>query len=103
MTEYELILVRKAVEHAVKIAAPGIHEPIRNAIMLSVVGRLRHQLNIPAAPLETAHHDLYKTGDKDAPDIIKDRNGEVVLELCRRCNLGEAELVKSCNSKTVKL
>lgn len=37
-------------------------------------------------------HVLYETGDKDAPDVIKDRNGEVVLSLCRNCGRGEAEL-----------
>lgn len=37
-------------------------------------------------------HDLYKTGDKDAPDRIKDNNGEVVLSLCKRCGKAEAEL-----------
>lgn len=41
-------------------------------------------------------HDLYKTGDPDAPDVIKDRNGEVVLGLCRRCNKGEIELEQPC-------
>lgn len=39
-------------------------------------------------------HDLYKSGDEDAPDNIKDRNGEVVLALCRRCGKGEADLDK---------
>lgn len=37
-------------------------------------------------------HDLYKPGDKDAPEQIRDRNGYVVLELCRRCGKAEAEL-----------
>ena len=41
-------------------------------------------------------HDLYRTGDADAPDCIKDRNGEVVLGLCRKCNRGEIELVELC-------
>ena len=41
---------------------------------------------------ESKVHDLYKTGDEDAPDAIKDRNGEVVLALCRKCNRGESEL-----------
>lgn len=41
-------------------------------------------------------HDLYKTGDADAPDVIKDRNGEVTLGLCRRCGKGEADLVDPC-------
>jgi hypothetical protein len=44
----------------------------------------------------TDTHDLYRTGDKDAPDIIKDRNGHVVLELCRRCGRGEIELSAPC-------
>lgn len=46
-------------------------------------------------------HDLYKTGDKDAYRAIKDTNGEVVLDCCRRCGLGEIELtrVKECCSK----
>ncbi len=42
-------------------------------------------------------HDIYKTGDPDAPDVIKDRNGEVVLSLCRRCGRGECELDEPCN------
>lgn len=41
-------------------------------------------------------HDLYKTGDADAPDVIRDRNGEVVLAMCRRCGKGEIELKQPC-------
>lgn len=37
-------------------------------------------------------HLLFKTGDPDAPEVIKDRNGEVVLEQCRRCGKAEREL-----------
>lgn len=44
-----------------------------------------------------AQHDLYKTGDPDAPRDIKDNNGEVVLGLCRRCNRGEIELREPCD------
>ncbi len=40
-----------------------------------------------------SEHDLYKDGDKDLPDSILDANGEVVLRLCRRCGLGEIDLV----------
>lgn len=46
-------------------------------------------------------HELYKTGDKDAPDPIKDRNGEVVLGLCRRCGKGEIELSEPCTASSV--
>ena len=37
-------------------------------------------------------HDLYVTGDDDSPDQIKDRNGEVVLQLCKVCRKAESEL-----------
>lgn len=43
-------------------------------------------------------HDLYKTGDSDAPEQIKDRNGEVALNLCRRCGRGEVELSAPCDT-----
>jgi hypothetical protein len=42
-------------------------------------------------------HDLYKTGDVDAPDVIKDGNGEVALGLCRKCGRGEIELTEPCD------
>lgn len=41
---------------------------------------------------EDCAHILYKTGDADAPNSIKDRNGEVVLDLCRLCGRAETEL-----------
>jgi hypothetical protein len=44
-------------------------------------------------------HVLYKTGDADAPDVIKDRNGEVVLGLCRVCGRGEIELEHPCTPR----
>ena len=45
-------------------------------------------------------HNLYKTGDADAPSAIKDRNGEVVLDLCKRCGQGEGELGPTCSGIT---
>lgn len=38
-------------------------------------------------------HELYKTGDADAPEQIKDRNGEVVLDQCRYCRRAESQLL----------
>jgi hypothetical protein len=38
-------------------------------------------------------HDFYTTADKDRPEVICDRNGEVVLNLCKRCGKGEADLI----------
>lgn len=41
-------------------------------------------------------HNLYTKEDKDVPECIKDRNGDVVLTLCKTCGKGEAELVEPC-------
>lgn len=43
-------------------------------------------------------HDLYQTGDKDAPPVILDINGEVTLGLCKRCGRGEADLIEPCDA-----
>lgn len=45
-------------------------------------------------------HLLYETSDSDAPDCIKDRNGEVVLGLCKVCGKGESELSGPCVPKS---
>ena len=44
-------------------------------------------------------HDLYETNDPNAPDSIKDSNGEVVLGLCRKCGRGESELTEPCTQQ----
>lgn len=41
-------------------------------------------------------HVLYETGDTDVPDSIMDRNGDVVLALCRKCGKGEVQLDGPC-------
>lgn len=41
-------------------------------------------------------HSLYRTGDADAPAVIKDQNGDVVLALCRLCDQAEVELTPTC-------
>ncbi len=46
-----------------------------------------------------AKHKLYETGDEDAPSFILNRNGEVVLALCRVCGGGEASLPIECPGK----
>lgn len=37
-------------------------------------------------------HALYTDADKDRPDVICDSNGQVTLDLCKRCGKGESEL-----------
>lgn len=41
-------------------------------------------------------HTLYQGGDIDMPAVILDSNGDVVLDLCKVCGRGEADLVEPC-------
>lgn len=44
-------------------------------------------------------HELYKDGEANIPDSIKDRNGQVALGLCKNCKKGEADLSQPCYKK----
>jgi hypothetical protein len=48
-------------------------------------------------------HDCYSGFDPAAPDAIKDRNGEVVLGLCKVCGAGEIELEEPCDERLARL
>src|SRR3546814_18032230 len=56
------------------------------------------ELGALASPERGLEHQLYKTGDSDAPEQILDRNGEVALSLCRQCGKGEIELSEACGA-----
>ncbi len=43
-------------------------------------------------------HVYFQTGDADAPDYIKDRNGEVVLGMCKLCRKAENEIGDICEA-----
>lgn len=51
--------------------------------------------------LATGLHTLYKTNDPEAPATIRDRNGEVVLSLCKVCGKAEGELGEPCHAPAV--
>ncbi len=44
-------------------------------------------------------HRLYETGDIGAPSAILDRNGEVVLSLCKVCGGAEGAMPTDCPEK----
>ena len=97
--------------------------PARRAVLEAYRGRIQDGVNdalnagivvtveqVPLRPLTMGHyatvvhvrdersfaHDLYTEDDEDPPQAILDRNGSVVLSLCKRCGLGEAELDYPC-------
>lgn len=41
-------------------------------------------------------HDFYTDHDENVPVQIQDRNGQVVLALCKRCGQAENELQEKC-------
>ncbi len=41
-------------------------------------------------------HQLYRDGDQFIPQAILDRNGQVVLDLCKLCGRAEVELDYPC-------
>jgi hypothetical protein len=57
MTEYELNCARQAFERALEVGAPGLSEVIRRAILNNATTKLRHQLNVPAKPLNIRIED----------------------------------------------
>lgn len=52
---------------------------------------------------ELPTHDLYKTGDDDAPAAVQDRHGGVVLGQCRRCGKAECELTEPCTRQPLSV
>ena len=67
----------------------------------------RHKA-IAAAPAPEAEMgavpacQFYKTGDQDAPKSILDRNGEVVLSMCKVCGKAEGEIGASKHLRSAK-
>lgn len=51
---------------------------------------LFHQDHHPVTT--NCHHTLYTTQDADRPPEICDKNGEVVLSMCKKCGAAESEL-----------
>lgn len=50
-------------------------------------------------PVGEMGHELYSDSDIDKPKCILDRNGEVVLGMCKKCRAGEADLYYPCKAK----
>lgn len=46
-------------------------------------------------------HELFQTGDPGCPEQALDRNGEVVLGVCKNCGRVEAELDEHCDHRTL--
>ena len=46
-------------------------------------------------------HELFQTGDPGCPEQALDRNGEVVLGVCKNCGRVEAELDDHCDHRTL--
>lgn len=86
-------LARLCEVHRFNVAQIPAHEV--HALAFGLLEQLKQQTGV--GPVSAAiEHDLYRTGDAGAPLAIQDRNGEVVLQLCKLCRKGESELVEPC-------
>lgn len=123
MSELQKLLKRTALNHELKLyqeaalaALPGVvaSDPSATAARIArrtfdiagaiVLECLARHASDPAKARAVAHkayngHDCYVTGDESAPDVIKDENGEVVLDLCKKCGRGEIELDEPCTGE----
>lgn len=63
------------------------------------VMRMVSGINVPDALPDAQGHVLFTDEDNAAPKAIYDRNGNVVLGLCKLCGKGEAELSEPCPGK----
>lgn len=63
------------------------------------VMRMISGINVPDSLSDAQGHVLFTDEDNDAPKAICDRNGNVVLGLCKLCGKGEAELSEPCPGK----
>lgn len=54
---------------------------------------------MPNHSTASTSHNLYRDGDKDAPENIKDNMGRVALDMCRDCGRAEAQLDGACPAR----
>ena len=80
------------------LASRANHNPNMALAFLGGYNAAMEEAGALSSPRPEAH-DLYKDGDADAPDSIKDRNGQVVLGLCRKCGRAESELSEPCSPR----
>lgn len=99
-------LNRARVEHdAARIAAGGAvsSKHLRDTtleVALQAVDQLRAE-NRDLIMRNHITHELFETGDPGCPEQALDRNGEVVLGVCKNCGRVEADLAEPCDHRTL--
>jgi len=89
-------LYRLQIQGLIDITAAIDGKPSRPAIFSTDLRFVRaHQLDVQI-PVASRRHDLYTDVDENPPKVICDRNGAVVLGLCKRCGKAEIELAGPC-------
>lgn len=83
------------------VVAPGLYSALLDSGVAVVRPASQYEGTLPPVPsvgpeAVMADHDLYTNADADKPSAICDRNGDVVLRLCKRCHRGEIELEEPC-------
>lgn len=80
--------------HLFELAQAKLWQDLRDALGLQPGTATALGAGADAPP--AFFHDFFRTGDADAPDALKDRNGVVVLNECRVCGQAEGDLTATC-------
>lgn len=96
---------KKAPEHmqgSVQLALYNfyISQGVFASHFMQLPGGVTHEtemLSVTRMGTTDAAHVIYGEHDPDAPEAIKDANGDIALGLCMACNAGEIELEQPCN------
>jgi hypothetical protein len=75
---------------------PETGEMASHATMLESIGHLKYAASFYAAWRgKGKSHDMWKDGDEGVPPAILDSNGQVCLDVCKRCGKAEIELIEN--------
>lgn len=81
LPDHKINMLGHQLDHLVQRIAP------EDSVFSNIQAELRSLSNTIAAT-----HTCYEKGDEGCPQSILDRNGDVVLGLCKHCGAGESEL-----------
>lgn len=94
-TDEQIADIAEAEFKAGRLNWAGFEKDASGVYMRPVVSRSVCDL-VRAAAHGIGAHDVYTNADPDRPAVICDKNGEVVLDLCKRCGKAEVELSGAC-------
>ena len=82
-------------------AQPTLRDQVDRANAAEAISASLLEINRDLLMRNFVSHELFQTGDPGCPEQALDRNGEVVLGVCKNCGRVEAELDEHCDHCTL--